>query len=62
MRDVPGVYRADNHGMLFGWSNAYVFQAGPSKNMNWYGTTGGGSQASAGKSTPNGILLPKNAP
>ena len=48
--------------MLFGWSNAYVFQAGPSVHMNWYGTTGAGSQAAAGKSIPNRILLPKNAP
>ncbi|KAK3170315.1 hypothetical protein OEA41_009702 [Lepraria neglecta] len=46
--DAQGVYRADNHGWLFGWKNAYVFQAGPSKAMNWYGTSGGGSQAAAG--------------
>ena len=46
--DAQGVYRADNHGWLFGWRNAYVFQAGPSTAMNWYGTSGGGSQASAG--------------
>lgn len=43
-----GVYRADNHGWLFGWKNGYVFQAGPSVAMNWYGTTNGGSQAGAG--------------
>lgn len=43
-----GVYRADNHGMLFGWKGGYVFQAGPSKAMNWYGTAGAGSQAGAG--------------
>lgn len=47
----PGVYRADNHGWLFGWSNRYVFQAGPSVAMNWYGTDGAGSQASAGPRT-----------
>lgn len=46
--DAQGVYRADNHGWLFGWKNAYVFQAGPSKAMNWYGTAGTGSQAAAG--------------
>lgn len=46
--DAGGVYRADNHGWLFGWKNQYVFHAGPSKNMNWYGTSGTGSQASAG--------------
>ena len=46
--DAQGVYRADNHGWLFGWKNGYVFQAGPSKNMNWYGTGGAGSVAGAG--------------
>lgn len=46
--DAQGVYRADNHAMLFGWKNGYVFQAGPSKTMNWYGTAGAGSQATAG--------------
>ncbi|KAK3167880.1 hypothetical protein OEA41_004326 [Lepraria neglecta] len=46
--DAQGVYRADNHGWLFGWKNGYVFQAGPSKNMNWYGTAGAGSNARAG--------------
>jgi galactose oxidase len=46
--DAQGVYRADNHGWLFGWKSGYVFQAGPSKAMNWYGTTGTGSQSAAG--------------
>ena len=48
--DQQGQYRADNHAWLFGWKNGYVFQAGPSKNMNWYGTNvnGGGSQVGAG--------------
>jgi len=46
--DSQGVYRADNHGWLFGWKNGYVFQAGPSKAMNWYGTSGLGSQSGAG--------------
>jgi galactose oxidase len=46
--DQQGVYRQDNHGWLFAWKNNYVFQAGPSKAMNWYGTTGNGSQTSAG--------------
>lgn len=49
--DAQGVYRADNHGWLFGWSDGYVFQAGPSVAMNWYGTGGGGSQAGAGTRT-----------
>ena len=46
--DAQGVYRQDNHGWLFGWKEGSVFQAGPSMAMNWYGTTGSGSQQSAG--------------
>jgi galactose oxidase len=46
--DRQGVYRADNHAWLFGWSGGSVLQAGPSKAMNWYGTTGSGSTTSAG--------------
>lgn len=46
--DAEGIYRQDNHGWLFAWKNAYVFQAGPSKAMNWYGTTGNGNQIGAG--------------
>lgn len=46
--DAQGVYRADNHGWLFGWSSGYVFQGGPSKAMNWYLTTGNGSQTGVG--------------
>ena len=46
--DAQGVYRADNHAWLFGWKQGSVFQAGPSKAMNWYGTSGSGSQKGAG--------------
>lgn len=46
--DNDGVFRADNHGWLFAWKDKTVFQAGPSKQMNWYGTAGQGSQAGAG--------------
>lgn len=46
--DNDGVFRADNHGWLFAWKDKTVFQAGPSKQMNWYGTGGQGSQAGAG--------------
>ncbi|KAJ6096019.1 hypothetical protein N7486_006765 [Penicillium sp. IBT 16267x] len=41
-------YRQDNHGWLFAWTNDTVFQAGPSKQMNWYGTSAGGSTTPAG--------------
>ena len=46
--DNQGVYRADNHGWLFGREDGTVFQAGPSKNMNWYTTAKSGSVRSAG--------------
>ncbi|KAI4178014.1 MAG: hypothetical protein LQ343_000098 [Gyalolechia ehrenbergii] len=46
--DAKGVYRADNHGWLFGWKSGSVFQAGPSKAMNWYTATGTGAQKPAG--------------
>jgi galactose oxidase len=47
-QDTGGIFRQDNHGWLFGWKSGYVFQAGPSTHMNWYGTTGNGTQSSAG--------------
>ncbi|RAL14726.1 putative galactose oxidase [Aspergillus homomorphus CBS 101889] len=34
--DRLGAWRADNHGWLFGWKKASVFQAGPSVMMHWY--------------------------
>ena len=50
--DIEGVYRQDNHGDLFGWKGGSVFQAGPSKAMNWYSTTStGGMTPSPAPST-----------
>ncbi|KAF7854632.1 hypothetical protein EAF04_010440 [Stromatinia cepivora] len=46
--DMEGPWRADNHGWLFGWQNGSVFQAGPSRAMNWYFTDGNGSVLGAG--------------
>ncbi|KAK0117348.1 hypothetical protein ONS96_013179 [Cadophora gregata f. sp. sojae] len=46
--DNNGIYRSDNHGWLFAWSNATIFQAGPSKNMHWYDAKGTGSVTSVG--------------
>lgn len=46
--DREGIWREDNHAWLFAYKNASVFQAGPSKAMNWFGTTGTGSQTPAG--------------
>jgi galactose oxidase len=46
--DAAGMYRADNHAWLFGWKNQAVFQAGPSRAMNWYTTTDNGGVSGAG--------------
>ncbi|KAH9872828.1 hypothetical protein J1614_005222 [Plenodomus biglobosus] len=47
-QDRGGTWRSDNHAWLFGWKNQTVFQAGPSKAMNWYDTVGSGSTTGAG--------------
>lgn len=47
--DMEGPWRADNHGWLFGWKDLSVFQAGPSKQMNWYSAHGNGSVQEAGR-------------
>ncbi|KAH8706972.1 hypothetical protein GQ44DRAFT_732014 [Phaeosphaeriaceae sp. PMI808] len=59
--DSAGVYRSDNHGWLFGWKNRTVFQAGPSKAMNWYDTTGSGSTTGAGTRLDDGHAMNGNA-
>lgn len=46
--DMEGPWRADNHGWLFGWQNGSVFQAGPSRAMNWYFTDNDGSVQGVG--------------
>ncbi|KAJ4352761.1 hypothetical protein N0V95_003979 [Ascochyta clinopodiicola] len=46
--DNEGIWRDDNHGWLFAWKNGSVFQAGPSKAMNWYSANGNGAQTPAG--------------
>jgi galactose oxidase len=46
--DPGGVYRADNHIWLFAAPDGRVFHAGPSRQMNWYDTTGSGSHTAAG--------------
>ena len=59
--DAQGVYRADNHAWLFAWKGGAVFQAGPSKAMNWYGTTGAGSQTGAGNRAADNDAMSGNA-
>lgn len=44
--DAQGVFRADNHGWIFGWKQGWVFQAGPSRAMNWYNPNGNGGSGS----------------
>lgn len=46
--DATGPYHADNHGWLFAWKNTSIFQAGPSRAMNWYSVEGDGSVSPAG--------------
>jgi galactose oxidase len=46
--DHEGIFRQDNHAWLYPWRNGSVFQAGPSKAMNWYYTDGGGGVTPAG--------------
>ena len=59
--DLQGVYRADNHGWLFGWKDGSVFQAGPSKAMNWYTTAGQGSTTPAGPRNEDGDAMAGDA-
>lgn len=51
------IYRSDNHAMLFGWKNGWVFQAGPSKAMNWYNTNGNGGYKGAGNRGNDGDAM-----
>jgi galactose oxidase len=46
--DPQGIYRGDNHLWMFAQSGGYVFQAGPSAQMNWITTSGKGTITSAG--------------
>ncbi|KAL9009688.1 MAG: hypothetical protein Q9173_005311 [Seirophora scorigena] len=55
------IYRGDNHGWLFGWKNGSVFQAGPAVAMNWYATSGTGSQSPAGNRAADKDSMSGNA-
>ncbi len=59
--DPQGVYRGDNHAWLFGTSNGKVFHAGPSQQMNWFDTGGGGSFTSAGNRSDDSYSMNGNA-
>ncbi|GAB7366515.1 hypothetical protein MBLNU230_g8506t1 [Neophaeotheca triangularis] len=59
--DREGAWRIDNHAWLFPWSDGSVFQAGPSKAMNWYSTKNGGSVQAAGtRETANDAMCGVN--
>jgi galactose oxidase len=56
-----GDYRKDNHAWLFAWTGGTVLQAGPSRAMNWYSTTGSGSVTPAGNRADDGDAMNGNA-
>lgn len=55
------IYRKDNHGWLFGWTDGFTFQAGPSQQMNWYGSADSGSTKGAGNRTGDEDAMCGNA-
>jgi galactose oxidase len=59
--DPNGDYRKDNHAWLFAWTGGKVLQAGPSKKMNWYTTTGTGGVTAAGTRGDDGDAMNGNA-
>jgi len=60
-KDPGGVWRADNHPWLFAQADGTVFQAGPSKQMNWITTKGSGSITGAGNRGTSGDAMNGNA-
>lgn len=59
--DPAGVYRGDNHAWLFGTASGEVFHAGPSANMNWFGTASTGSNRPAGNRGDDAYAMNGNA-
>jgi hypothetical protein len=59
--DPEGIYRGDNHLWMFADSNGYVFQAGPSAQMNWITTAGNGTITSAGNRGTDPFSINGNA-
>jgi len=59
--DQDRAKRGDNHAWLFAWMNGSIFQAGPSKNMNWYGTSDQGMVVTAGSRSDDGDSMNGNA-
>lgn len=59
--DAAGIYRSDNHAWLFAGANGRVFHAGPSKQMNWFDTTGNGNVTPAGNRAADTDAMNGNA-
>jgi galactose oxidase len=59
--DPGGVYRADNHAWLFGWTGGTAFHAGPSRQMHWITTADGGTITSAGPRSDSQDAMNGNA-
>lgn len=61
--DQAGIYRQDNDAWLFARENSSIFQAGPSKNMNWWFTIFGEPDLTTpgdGTTTPAGSRADDN--
>jgi galactose oxidase len=59
--NVLGAFESDNHAWLFAWKNSSVFQAGPSKAMNWFSTHGEGDTISASSRASDADSMNGNA-
>jgi galactose oxidase len=59
--NVLGAFESDNHAWLFAWKNSSVFQAGPSRAMNWLNTHGAGNTISAGSRASDADSMNGNA-
>ncbi|KAF2803601.1 galactose oxidase [Mytilinidion resinicola] len=60
-QDAQGPFRTDNHAWLFGWKGGFAFQAGPSKQMNWFDMRGDGVTTSAGNRGDDNDAMNGNA-
>ena len=60
-KDPAGVFRADNQPWLFAQAGGAVFQAGPSKQMNWITTAGTGTIKGAGRRGTSADAMNGNA-
>ncbi|MFJ3922146.1 discoidin domain-containing protein [Streptomyces sp. NPDC090022] len=59
--DPAGAYRADNHMWLHATSGGKVLQLGPSRQMNWISTEGGGAITAAGPRADSQDAMTGNA-